>query len=288
LGEAEVMVDHGFDDILITFPLVGVGKAERLAALAGRVRIAVGADSEAVARSLSRALNTSGGQAGFLIDCDTGYGRTGVQTPEEAADLAELVNRLPGLEFAGLMTHPALPASGPLLQQAREAIERRGLAVGSVSGGGTGEAFRIHESGKFTELRVGTYVYGDTRCVANGVMTLDDCALRIVATVVSRPTPDRAILDSGSKTLTSDFPPADDKGSYGLIVEHPQALVRQLSEEHGTVDISRCDPKPEIGDVVTIVPNHACGAVNLHDQVAFHRDGGDVEIIPIPARGLVR
>jgi len=113
LGEAELMADAGFDDILITFPLVGTGKAERLAELAADCRVAVGADSDAVARTLSRALEERGGEIDFLVDCDTGYGRTGVQTPAEAADLAEVVDRLPGLRLAGLMTHPSPPEGGP-------------------------------------------------------------------------------------------------------------------------------------------------------------------------------
>lgn len=288
LGEAELMADHGFDDILITFPLVGTGKAERLAELAGRVRIAVGADSAVAARALSSALTAFGSTAGFLVDCDTGMGRTGVQTPTEAADLAVLVASLPNLELSGLMTHPAAEASGAWLRDARREIERRGLQVNCVSGGGTPRALRIHESGEFTELRAGTYVFGDRYLAALGVVPLADCALRVVATVVSRPTRDRAILDAGSKTMSSDVPTGLDDGAYGLVVEYPEAVLRDLSEEHGTLDVSRCDRKPEIGEVVTVVPNHACAAVNLHDHVALHRGEADVELAAIPARGLVR
>jgi D-serine deaminase-like pyridoxal phosphate-dependent protein len=288
LGEAELMADHGFDDILITFPLVGVGKAERLADLAGRVRVAVGADSEVAARALSAALAAHGTTAGFLVDCDTGLGRTGVQTPADAASLAELVESLPNLELGGLMTHPAVRGSGEWLDAARRLIEQRGVEVVSVSGGGSAHAREIHSSGVFTELRAGTYVFGDRHLLAEGAVELDDCALRVVATVVSRPTADRAILDAGSKTLTSDFPPGLDDGGYGLLVEYPQAVLASLSEEHATVDVSACDRRPAVGDVVTVIPNHACGAVNLHDEVAFHRGGRDVEIGGVPGRGLVR
>jgi D-serine deaminase-like pyridoxal phosphate-dependent protein len=288
LGEAELMADHGFDDILITFPLIGVGKAERLAELAGRVRIAVGADSEAAARSISAALQARGTTAAFLVDCDTGFRRTGVQSPEDAAALAELVESLPNLELGGLMTHPAVRGSGEWLAAARRLIEQRGLEVASVSGGGSPRAREIHESGVFTELRAGTYVFGDRHLLREGAVALDDCALRVVATVVSRPTADRAILDAGSKTLTSDLPPGDVNGGYGLLVEHPEAVLVGLSEEHGTVDLSGCKRRPAVGDVVTVIPNHACGAVNLHDQAAFHRGGRDVEIGAVPARGLVR
>ena len=288
LGEAEVMERAGFNDILISFPIVGVGKAERAAELASRVRLAVGVDSAVVAQKLSDAAAARSSTLGILVDCDTGFGRTGVQTPAEAADLAELVSRLAGLEFEGLMTHPATRESGPWLLDARDAIQQRGLAVACISGGGTASALRIHEYGAFTELRAGTYVYGDHRLLTSGVLSLQDCALRIVATVVSRPAPDRAIVDAGSKALASDRLQGATDGPYGLVVEHPTALLWQLSEEHGYIDVSGCNSTLQIGDVVTIVPNHACGAVNLHDSVALHRGGSDVEIASIPARGLVR
>jgi D-serine deaminase-like pyridoxal phosphate-dependent protein len=288
LGEAEVMAEAGLDDLLLTFPLIGAEKAERFAELATTTQVAVGADSAVVADGLSSALAARGCTAGFLVDCDTGFGRTGVQSPTEAADLAEHVDRLPGLRFAGLMTHPILPDSGAWLHEARSRIEQRGLAVGVVSGGGSPGMFSAHESGVFTELRLGTYVYGDRRLVALGQMTIDDCALRIVATVVSRPTADRAILDAGSKTLTSDRPEGIGDEAFGHVVEYPDATLVKLSEEHGTLDLTSCNHRPALGERVTIVPNHACGAVNLHDDVALHHGGEQLEIRRIIARGRVR
>jgi D-serine deaminase-like pyridoxal phosphate-dependent protein len=288
LGEAELMAAHGFDDILITFPLVGTGKAERFARLAGRVRLTVGADSAVVARTLSAALASVGSTAWFLVDCDTGLGRTGVESPAAAADLGDLVAALPNLEFAGLMTHPASPASGLWLREARRLLEARGLAVDWVSGGGTPGAFDVHEIGVFTELRVGSYIFGDRSLVARRFMAIQDAALRVTTTVVSRPTGSRAILDAGSKTLSSDAAAGVEDGAYGFVVEHPGAVVYELSEEHANLDVARCDPKPEIGDVLTVIPNHACAVVNLHDQVALHREEADVELAEIPGLGLVR
>jgi D-serine deaminase-like pyridoxal phosphate-dependent protein len=286
LGEAEVMADAGVEDILLSFPLVGSAKAERLAALAVRVKMTVVGDSAAVAEGLSAVLARQGVEVDFLVECDTGLGRTGVQSPEEAAALAELVDGLVGLRFAGLMTYPSLPETAPWLLAAREAIEARGLSVERVSGGGTPTAERTHELGVIDELRVGTYIYGDRACIANGSVPLDDCALRVVATVVSRPTRERAIIDAGSKTLTSDL--AVDATGLGLLVEYPDAEVYALNEEHGYVDVSRCEPAPEIGDRVTIVPNHACTTANMHDEIVLHRGGEVVETLPTAARGKVR
>src|SRR5437763_1200145 len=272
VGEVEVMQAAGLRDILLTFPVIGAGKAERVAALAQEGTISVAADSAAVARGLSQALADAGAEAGFLVECDTGFARTGVQTPQEAAELAELVDELPGLRFDGLMTYPTLPGTGPALRAAIDEIGSRGLEVRTVSAGGTPTFFTNHEVPEITEVRAGTYLYGDRACIANGSVPLEDCALRVRATVVSRPTADRGILDCGSKALTSD--PVEPSGEgHGLIVEYPDARLYALSEEHGHVDFSACDGRPEVGEVVTIVPNHACGCTNLHDEVAVHRDG---------------
>jgi D-serine deaminase-like pyridoxal phosphate-dependent protein len=289
LGEAEVMAAAGLDDILITFPLVGEAKAERAAALAREVKLALVGDSPAVAKGLSAVLARDGIEVDFLVECDTGFRRTGVQSPAEAADLAELVSSLPGLRFAGLMTYPTLPdTTGPWLRATREEVERRGLGVERVSAGGTPTAFVNHEVEEITEVRAGTYVYGDRSCIANGAVPLESCALRVRATVVSRPTRDRAILDSGSKTLTTDPVEEGGGGGHGLIVEYPDAAVYALSEEHGHVDVSACAERPELGEVVTIVPNHACGCTNMHDEVIAHRGGRIIGLWPVAARGKIR
>lgn len=287
LGEAQVMAAAGLDDILLSFPLVGDAKAERLAALAGEVTMSVVGDSEVVARGLSEALAGAALEVSFLVECDTGFRRTGVQAPGDAADLAELVARLPGLRFGGLMTYPTLPTTGPWLRAAIGEIRARRLEVAVVSGGGTPGLFSSHETPELTEVRAGTYVYGDRSCIANGAVQLEDCALRIRATVVSRPTPDRAILDAGSKTLTND--PADGVADgRGLVVEYPEARLYALSEEHGHVDLSACRERPEVGEVVTVVPNHACGCANMHDEVVVHRGGVPLAVWPVPARGRIR
>jgi D-serine deaminase-like pyridoxal phosphate-dependent protein len=287
LGEAEVMAAAGVDDILLSFPLVGEAKVERLVGLARTVTMSVVGDSEVVARGLSAGLSRAGLEVTFLVECDTGFGRTGVQTPGEAADLAELVSRLPGLRFGGLMTYPTLPATGAWFRAAITELRSRDLEAATISGGGTPGVFSSHETPELTEVRVGTYVYGDRSCLANGTAVLDDCALRVRSTVVSRPTRDRAVVDAGSKALTND-PAEGDPDGRGLILEYPAARIHSLSEEHGWVDLSACTTRPEVGEVVTIVPNHACGCANLHDEVVVHRSGQVVGVWPVAARGKLR
>jgi D-serine deaminase-like pyridoxal phosphate-dependent protein len=286
VGEAEVMAAAGIGDILLTFPILGGRKADRLAALAGTARIAVVADSPQVADDVSRAATAAGVEIGLLVDCDTGFGRTGVQTPQAAGALASYAAGLPGLRVRGLATYPSVPESGPWLEEARDGLQGRGIDAGWISGGGTPGARATHEVPVVTELRAGTYVYGDRACVADGSVALEDCALHILATVVSTPTVDRAVVDAGSKALSSDH--AAGTTGFGYLLEHPEAEIVKLSEEHGWVDVSRCDPRPELGDVVTILPNHCCVAVNLFDEVIVHRAGTVEEVWPVAARGRSR
>jgi D-serine deaminase-like pyridoxal phosphate-dependent protein len=271
LGEAEIFAEAGFEDILISFPLIGPAKVARLRALAERARVCVAVDSDAGLDALA------GVDVDVLVECDTGGGRTGVQSPEAAASLALRTDRL-----RGLMTYPMPPGTGAWLRRTLDLIGD----VQTVSVGGTPTARVAHELGIATELRVGTYVYGDRACVANGATPLEDCALRVLASVVSTPTRDRAILDAGTKALTSD--PAAGADGYGLLVEHPEAAVYRLNEEHGIVDVSRCEQPPRIGDRVSVVPNHACGATNLYDEIVLHREGIVVDTLPILARGKIR
>jgi D-serine deaminase-like pyridoxal phosphate-dependent protein len=288
LGEAEVMAAAGLDDILMTYPLLGRAKTSRFAALAREITMAAVGDSATVARGLSEALAAVGADAAFLVECDTGFGRTGVQTPDEAVELAALADALPGLRFAGFMTYPTMPDSGAWLARAVDSAKARGLEPTWVSGGGTPAARwqALEQAPVITEVRAGTYLYADRMCLADGSASLEDCALQVRATVVSRPTADRAILDTGSKGLTSDTAPGLD--GYGLLLEYPAATVPQLNEEHGFVDLSACDVRPEVGEVVTVVPNHACGTTNMHDEVVAHRGGEIVATWPLAARGKLR
>jgi D-serine deaminase-like pyridoxal phosphate-dependent protein len=285
IGEAEVMAGAGLDDIFIPYNIVGAAKLERLAALARRARLSVTADSAAVVRGLSAAMAAAVLELPVLVECDTGLGRCGVQTPVEAAELAALIARSPGLRFGGLMTYPTGAATGPFMREATALIGARGLEVARVSGGGTPRMWQAHEHPEVSEHRAGTYVYGDRYILASGAMTLDQCALTVLATVVSRPTAERGVLDSGSKALSSDLLGLE---GYGALLEYPDARVAGLSEEHGTVDLSACARRPEVGERVSVLPNHCCVVSNLFDEIVGVR-GGEVEVVwPVAARGALR
>jgi D-serine deaminase-like pyridoxal phosphate-dependent protein len=222
----------------------------------------------------------------FLVECDTGFGRNGVQTPEAALDLARAALRVGGLRFEGLMTFPNRePTTRQFLERALELFKRAGLAVPVVSGGGTPAIFTAQTIPQLTEHRAGTYIYNDRMVVASGTATWDDCAMRVRCTVVSRPTADRAVLDAGTKVFTSDLYTVT---GYGHLMEYPEAAVINLSEEHGVVDLSACRARPAIGEVVEVVPNHCCVVSNMVDEVYGVRDGAVEATWPVAARGLVR
>jgi D-serine deaminase-like pyridoxal phosphate-dependent protein len=287
LGEVEAFVEGGIaDDILVSYNIIGEAKTERLMELSRRVgRLAVVLDNEVVAKGLSDAARRHDGTVRFLVECDTGFGRNGVQSPEEALDLARRAMVMPHMQFEGLMNYPNGDKTAAYFDRALELFRNAGIPVPVVSGGGTPALSRVGQFPMTTEHRAGTYIYNDCMMVTVGAATWDDCALQVRTTVVSRPTPNRAILDAGSKVLTSDqyFM----KG-HGRIVEYPEARIVQLSEEHAMVDLSDCAERPGIGDVVNVIPNHCCVVSNMVDEVYGMRDGAVEVVWPVAARGAVR
>lgn len=285
VSEAEVMADAGFSDIFIPYNILGESKLKRLMALGGRASVSVTADSSTTVRGLSKAAQESGLAMTVLIECDMGAQRCGVQSPSEAAELARLIASLPNLHFGGLMTYPTSEQLDDFVRTTRSLLKDDGIQIERVSGGGTPGMWQAHTHPELTEHRAGIYVYGDRLTMRSGAVTLDDCAIRVHATVVSRPTPERGILDAGSKSLSSDLHGLD---GYGYICEYPEAKIYQLSEEHGHVDFSSCAQKPEIGERLTIIPNHCCTVTSQFDEVVGARSG-EVEVTwQVAARGTVR
>lgn len=247
----------------------------------------VTADNETTIRGLADAF-VAARPLSVLVECDTGGKRCGVQTPEEAAALAQLINAQPGLQFAGILTYPATGGAKEVESFIVETIKL--LKVGDLdcpirSSGGSPDLYSAHLVPSATEHRAGTYVYNDRSMVRAGHCTTDDLAMHILATVVSRPASNRAVLDCGSKALTSDLLGFSD---FGIIENFESARIISLSEEHAVVDLTDCqDDFPAIGSVVRVVPNHTCVVSNLFDQMVFHRNGIVTRVEPVSARGTV-
>lgn len=297
-GEAEVFAAAGFEDIFIAFPVVGDGKARRLLALAERIRLAVGVDSVEGARTLGDVFHAANRRLDVLLKVDVGFHRVGI-LPRDAPGAARRIADLPGLRIRGIFTHagqgylgetPEAVAEvglheGRTLASVAAALRELGLPVEDVSVGSTPTARHAMGVPGVTECRPGNYVYHDASQVALGTCAIEDCALTVLATVVSVPTLDRAVVDAGSKTLSSD-PLRPRPEGHGWILGRRSRLTR-LSEEHGVVEVAEGEAF-RVGERVRILPNHSCVVSNLHDRILGVR-GDRVEAeLPVAARGRVQ
>ena len=288
IGEAEVMAAAGIDNILISYNLIGEEKMARLGALQDKAEMTVAADNATVIEGLPQAAAASGRTLSVVGECDTGRKRAGVETPAEAIALARQIAASKGLRFAGFMLYPTETGwveAQKFYDEALAGVREHGLDAAMVSTGGSPNLVNLGKLMGATEHRPGTYIYNDRMQVAAGVATSDDCALTIYSTVVSRAAPERGILDAGSKTLTSDTGGLD---GHGLILEHPEARIARFAEEHGFLDLTRSNTRPNVGDVVRIVPNHVCVVVNMMDEVVMVRGDEIVGVLPVAARGKLR
>lgn len=296
VGEAEVMADVA-DDVMVAYPAIDPARTARLAKLARHATVRVAVDSLLGAKRLAEAANRVSSTIGIMVDLDVGMGRTGMQTPSETLKMAQFVDATPGVRLDGLFCYPghiggpaseqeaALRAVSDKLDAVLRLWEDHGLQARIVSGGSTPTAFQSHLVPEYTEIRPGTYIYNDMNTVRGGYCTLDDCAARIHCTVVSTAVPGQVVIDAGTKTFTSDqYGPAPDLG-YGLIVEYPTALIMRLTEEHGQVDVRACGAPPQLGERVTVIPNHICPCVNLQDTVWWRDESGELAELTIDTRG---
>lgn len=285
LGEAEVMADAGITDIVIATNLLGAARSGRLAALQRRVGLKACADNPVTLAAYARAAEDAGRALDVLIECETGQLRAGVETPAAALDLARRIQADPWLRFAGLLYYPSLdgwPRTQVFHDEMLAGLSALGLAPEIVSTGGTPNFAHLGALKGATEHRAGTCIFNDMMMVDAGFATLADCALEIYTSVVSRAGPERGILDAGSKALTSDTGGRD---GYGLIIDHPEARIHKLSEEHGFLDLSACAAKPQVGDIVRVIPNHVCVAVNMMDALVAVRGDRIAGVFPVAARG---
>jgi D-serine deaminase-like pyridoxal phosphate-dependent protein len=287
LGEAEVMAEAGIRDMLLTFNVVGRPKLARLSQLMKTTDIAVVADNHEMLEGLSEAGRQAGRKLDVLAECDTGSGRNGVQTPADALALAQAIDRLPGLRFGGLMTYP--PAFkraevAAFIAGTKALLAKAGLDCGCVSSGGSRDLWDTTGLEDVTEYRAGTYAYNDRSLVAVKACDWGDCAETVLTTVVSTPTRERAIIDAGTKALTSDLLGLE---GYGIVRELGDAKVYNANEEHGYLDTARAPHQPRVGDLHRVLMNHTCPVNNLFDKVVFVRGNEVLGALRVDARGKV-
>jgi D-serine deaminase-like pyridoxal phosphate-dependent protein len=292
LGEAEVMAEAGIRDLLIANQIVGSAKISRLIELAEDAQVMVAADDPDNVRALSRAASAGGVKIRVLVEVDLGMGRCGVQPGQPALTLAQDIERCPGLTFAGLMgyeghlvflsslqerTQRCQEAMG-LLLETKELIERSGLPVENLSGGGTGTYAITGRIPGITEVQAGSYLFLDTKY--RGIEGLDDfyCALTVLTTVISHPEKGRVIVDAGRKAVSQDFGLPEVKDS-------PGAKLTSLAEEHGIIHLEEPNERIAVGDKIELIVSHCCTTINLHDRYFAMRNGCLEAVWPIAARG---
>jgi D-serine deaminase-like pyridoxal phosphate-dependent protein len=305
LGEAEALADAGIADIFLCYPLVTELKARRLAALARRPGVGVSTivDSPQGIAALSGAFAGESAPLEVLVKVDTGLGRVGV-APGAAVALAREVAAAPGLRFGGVCAHEGLTygaadpderaargrAGGEALVATARELAAAGLPCDRVSAGSTPGALATAGVAGITELRPGNYVFYDAMQAGLGVVPPERCALRVLVTVVSHGARERAVVDAGSKTLTSDRGAhgMNAAGGYGIIVGKEDITIERLSEEHGWLRLDPAGSDVAIGETLTVIPVHACPVANLADELVAVRDGAVVERWPVAARGRVQ
>jgi len=295
LAEAEIMAAGGISDLLVANMIVGPQKLARLVELRRRADVMVCADHADHVDAFSAAFRGTGMTLRVLVETDIGLERVGIQPGEPALELARRIDRSPGLVLAGIMGYEghllrmddldekrrAIKASLDLLGETKQQLEKAGLPCGIVSCGATGSYLISTEHPAITEVQAGGAIFMDA-FYRDGCQVPDlDFALTVVATVVSRPTPERAIIDAGRKTLNIEIHPP-------LVAGRDDIRVVRLSAEHGQLELAPSAQNLKIGDRVTLIPGYADLTAVLHDDFYVFRDGRLAEILPIEGRGKLR
>ena len=282
-------------EVLIAYPPLG-SRARAAATSAAQRPTLVALDSIAALEELRAAARRAGVAVGVLVELDVGMRRCGVGDPADAVSIARACDGEHVL-YRGVMLYPG-HVREPVAQQDRAleelhlSIERfrgalgdAGFAPAIVSGGSTPTAYRSHELTGLTEIRPGTYVFNDRTTEAIGACTREEIAYTILATVVSTAVDGQAVVDAGSKALSSDTIRAPGREGFGELIDRPEVFVTRMSEEHGVLDLSRTDWRPRVGERVRIVPNHVCVSVNLQTTIYGARAAEIVEEWSPDARG---
>lgn len=292
LREVETMVDAGCPSVTLAYPLLSSDKVDRLLELRGRAGIRVTIDSVESAALLGNAAGAT--PLDVLLEVDTGHGRLGRPPGGPSIELGLEIARVPGVRLIGVSSHAghAYAATGAAdlvkiaadeaedLVRTSDELRRHGIGVEEISVGSTPSARAGFGLG-ITESRPGTYLMNDATMVRLGVATHEMCAAFVLATVISRPTPERVVVDAGTKMLSSDGVGRDD---WVQVLRRPDLHPVFLSEEHGVFHADDPSVAPAIGDRVLIVPSHVCTMMNLADEVSLVLDSA-IETVPVAARG---
>lgn len=300
LSEVEVMAQSGIDDIYLSYMVVEESKLKRLVRLSEKLeKFATTVDSPENTRPIQTVAERYDATVDVVLEFDLGLNRVGVSTPEEAVDMAELIDELPNLNFAGIMAYEAHVSGqaeskedferlcADAMDQTAEWVDRieseTGVPVEEVKVGGTSTSKFSGKHDVVTEINPGMYPFNDVGELNRRHFEIgkEDCAVTVLTSVISSPTDDRAIVDAGSKTISMDIAGLNPVPKFRDDISYEKS-----SEEHGYVDTSSA--RLEVGDKVEFIVPHVCTTINLHDRLVGHRDGWVEEVWDVQARGKVR
>jgi D-serine deaminase-like pyridoxal phosphate-dependent protein len=261
------------------------------------VKVTVALDSTTAVDDLAAAARAEDREISVYVELDLGMHRVGLPVVDDAIALARRIRDAAPLRFGGIAFYPGhIREGGDTLDakldtlraglgEALSRFDRAGLAPDAVSGGSTPTMWRTHELPRVTEFRPGTYIFNDRTTAEIGACTWDDCALTVLATVVSTAVPGQAVIDAGSKALGREPVRGAADDGFGSLLERPEVVVKGMSEEHGLLDLSHTDWRPRVGERVRVIPNHVCVVVHLND-IVFGARGSTIETNwPVAARG---
>ena len=294
LGEAEIMAAAGIRDILIANQIVGPQKIRRLMALFERADPIVAVDSVENVAGLADAAASTGRRLRVVIEVNVGMNRAGVEPGPAAVTLANEIARHRGLRFSGLMAWEShavrIAAPAEKEQVIVEAIGRltataaacreAGHAVDIVSCGGTGTFPVCVRQPGVTEVQIGGAILSDMHYRTHYHADFP-CALTVLATVISRPTPARIVLDAGRKTMSGDAAMPE---PIGL----PPVRNMRLSAEHATIELESPSERPRIGDKVEFIAGYSDTTVHLHEEIVGTRQGRIEAVWRVAARGKIK
>ena len=300
LGEAEIMCCEGIEDIFVAYPLIGERKMRRLEALMGRCKIRTSVEDLEAASMMSDYLKSRGLSVDVLIEVDTGFKRTGVLPGEPTLQFARDVSKLNGINIIGIYSHAGHvhttddrkqgikigTESAEEMVANADLLRGDGFNIEEISMGATPTSAETCKIKGVTEERPGNYVYYDASAVGLNVVDQERCALSVISTVVSRPARDRAVIDGGNKTFTSDTHPFA-KG-LGIIKGIDGVIYDWSNEEHGILRLDKPSKDIKIGDRLEIIPVHACVVSNLWDEIVGIRNDKVELAWKVNARGMVK
>ncbi|HEY3074424.1 MAG TPA: DSD1 family PLP-dependent enzyme [Burkholderiales bacterium] len=293
VAEAEALVEGGINDVLVSNEVVGAPKIARLAALSKRAHLGVCVDHP----DNLAALEASGAKLDVYIELEVGMRRCGIAPGEPALALAQAITKSKTLRFAGLQAyhgraqhmrtmeqrHAAIEAAAQHVFEMKRLLEKAGIPCPIVTGAGSGTYMMEVEAGAWDEIQPGSYVFMDVDYAKNewaAPLPRFEHALFVLATVMSRPAPDRAIVDAGLKASSVD-------SGLPLVWRREGLAYRGASDEHGAIEIAAGAQAPSLGDKLYLVPGHCDPTVNLYDWYVCVRNGRVESVWSVTARGAL-